>query len=154
MKVVRAWVGVTDDDWYRFLAARPTVREVDFWQPSGGHEFHVLAPGEPFFFKTHYPHNKVVGGGVLQRLGAPAGLRSMGPVRPGQRRRQHRADADPDRLCAETRKRTIVRQRRPAENLAYAAGASHAMRHQHNVARQAELNKGSGHAHSMANARV
>lgn len=65
MTVVRAWVGVTDDDWYRFLAARPTVTEVDFWQPSGGHEFHVLAPGEPFFFKTHYPHNKVVGGGFF-----------------------------------------------------------------------------------------
>jgi hypothetical protein len=23
----------------------------------------VLTPGEPFFFKTHYPHNRVVGGG-------------------------------------------------------------------------------------------
>jgi len=35
------------------------LQEVNFWQPSGGREFHVLAPGEPFFFKTHYPHNSI-----------------------------------------------------------------------------------------------
>ena len=58
-------MGVTDQTWYRFLAARPQVTEVNFWQPSGGREFRVLAPGEPFFFKTHYPHNKVVGGGFF-----------------------------------------------------------------------------------------
>jgi putative restriction endonuclease len=62
---VRAYVGVTDTTWYRFLAARPQLTEVNFWQPSGGREFRVLAPGEPFFFKTHYPHNKVVGGGFF-----------------------------------------------------------------------------------------
>jgi putative restriction endonuclease len=32
---------------------------------SGAREFRVLAPGEPFFFKTHYPHNKLVGGGFF-----------------------------------------------------------------------------------------
>ena len=63
--VVRAYVGVTDDNWYRFLADRPGVTEVNFWQPSGTREFRVLAPGEPFFFKTHYPHNKLVGGGFF-----------------------------------------------------------------------------------------
>jgi putative restriction endonuclease len=62
---VRAYVGVTDNDWYRFLAARPGLQEVNFWQPSGGREFRILAPGEPFFFKTHYPHNRVVGGGFF-----------------------------------------------------------------------------------------
>jgi len=62
---MRAYVGVTDNDWYRFLAARDGLQEVNFWQPSGGREFHVLAPGEPFFFKTHYPHNRVVGGGFF-----------------------------------------------------------------------------------------
>jgi putative restriction endonuclease len=65
MSIVRAYVGVTDGDWFRFLAARPAVAEVNFWQPSGGREFRVLAPGEPFFFKTHYPHNRVVGGGFF-----------------------------------------------------------------------------------------
>ncbi len=63
--VVRAYVGVTDNSWYRFLADRPGVTEVNFWQPSGAREFRVLAPGEPFFFKTHYPHNKLVGGGFF-----------------------------------------------------------------------------------------
>jgi putative restriction endonuclease len=56
---------VTDNTWYQFLAARPEVTEVNFWQPSGAREFRVLAPGEPFFFKTHHPHNKVVGGGFF-----------------------------------------------------------------------------------------
>jgi putative restriction endonuclease len=65
MSVVLAYVGVTDNNWYQFLAARPQVTEVNFWQPSGAREFRVLAPGEPFFFKTHYPHNKVVGGGFF-----------------------------------------------------------------------------------------
>lgn len=46
----------------RFLAARPELAEVNFWQPSGGRQFRVLTPGEPFLFKTHYPHNRVVGG--------------------------------------------------------------------------------------------
>ena len=48
MSVVRAYVGVTDYSWYQFLAARPQLTEVNFWQPSGAREFHVLAPGEPF----------------------------------------------------------------------------------------------------------
>jgi putative restriction endonuclease len=60
---VRAYVAVTDGEWYRFLAAQPAVDEVNFWRPGGGRGFHVLTPGEPFFFKTHHPHNRVVGGG-------------------------------------------------------------------------------------------
>lgn len=63
--LVHAYVGVTDKEWYSFLAARPEQLEVNFWQPSGGRQFHVLAPGEPFFLKTHYPHNRVVGGGFF-----------------------------------------------------------------------------------------
>jgi hypothetical protein len=34
MSFVRAYVGVTDQSWYQFLAARPQVTEVNFWQPS------------------------------------------------------------------------------------------------------------------------
>jgi putative restriction endonuclease len=60
---VKAYVGVTDGDWYRFLATRPLINEVNFWRPGGGRSFRVLTPGEPFFFKTHHPHNRVVGGG-------------------------------------------------------------------------------------------
>jgi putative restriction endonuclease len=63
--LMRAFFGITDGDWYRFLAARPELREVNFWQPSGGRALHVLAPGEPFFFKTHAPQNRVVGGGFF-----------------------------------------------------------------------------------------
>jgi putative restriction endonuclease len=62
---VRAYVGVTDGDWYRFLAARPDLSEVNFWRPAGDREFRALALGEPFFFKTHMPHNRVVGGGFF-----------------------------------------------------------------------------------------
>jgi putative restriction endonuclease len=60
---VRGYVAVTDDDWYHFLEIRPDLTEVNFWRPGGGRGFHALAVGEPFFFKTHYPHNRVVGGG-------------------------------------------------------------------------------------------
>jgi putative restriction endonuclease len=62
---MRGYVAVTDDSWYRFLASQPEIIEVNFWQPRGNRQFHVLAPGEPFFFKTHSPHNKVVGGGFF-----------------------------------------------------------------------------------------
>jgi putative restriction endonuclease len=63
--LVRAYVGVTDAEWYGFLSARPDLSEVNFWQPSGSRGFHAIAAGEPFFFKTHYPHNRVVGGGFF-----------------------------------------------------------------------------------------
>ena len=65
MTVMRAYVGVTDSSWCSFLRARPDVTEVNFWQPSGAREFRILSPGEPFFFKTHYPHNRLVGGGFF-----------------------------------------------------------------------------------------
>jgi len=67
---VRAYVGVTDGDWYRYLAARPGITEVNFWRPSGDREFRVLAVGEPFFFKTHKPHDRVVGGGFYSDFAA------------------------------------------------------------------------------------
>ena len=56
-------MGVTDGDWHRFLAYRPELDEVNFWRPAGGRAFHAIAVGEPFFFKTHHPHNRIVGGG-------------------------------------------------------------------------------------------
>lgn len=39
------------------------LSEVNFWRPSSGNEFRVLTPGEPFFFKSHHPSNRIVGGG-------------------------------------------------------------------------------------------
>jgi len=46
---VKAYVGVTDGDRYRFLTDRPTLNEVNFWCPGGGRSFGVLAIGEPSF---------------------------------------------------------------------------------------------------------
>lgn len=68
---VRGYVGVTDGDWYRFLAERPedTGGLVNFWKPGGG-PFKALQIGEPFFFKTHAPHNRVVGGGFFSGYAA------------------------------------------------------------------------------------
>lgn len=62
---MRFWVGVTDYDWYRFLAQRSDLDEVNFWQPSGAIPFRALAPGELFLFKLHSPRNFIVGGGVF-----------------------------------------------------------------------------------------
>ncbi|MET7876402.1 HNH endonuclease [Micromonospora profundi] len=61
---MKAFVGVTDERWYRFLAERPELNEVNFWRPSGG-GFRALVAGEPFLFKAHYPLNRVVGGGFF-----------------------------------------------------------------------------------------
>lgn len=65
ISTVKAYVGVTDGDWYRFLAGRPDLTEVNFWRPAGDREFRVLSLGEPFFFKTHKPDDRVVGGGFF-----------------------------------------------------------------------------------------
>ena len=62
---MRAYVGVTDWDWYTFLLERG-MTEVNFWQPSGGRRFAAVPTGSPFFFKTHYSHgNRIVGVGFL-----------------------------------------------------------------------------------------
>lgn len=61
---MRAFVGVTDDKWYEFLASRPDLSEVNFWRPSG-QGFGSIATGEPFLFKTHSPGARLVGGGFL-----------------------------------------------------------------------------------------
>lgn len=50
---MKGYIGITDGDWFRFLASQPGIEEVNFWQPSGGRGFRVLQPLEPFFFKLH-----------------------------------------------------------------------------------------------------
>ena len=64
------FVGVTDYDWFRFLAGRPDIDEVNFWQPSGRGSFKALQPGEPFLFKLHSPRNFIVGGGFFAHRSA------------------------------------------------------------------------------------
>lgn len=62
--MVSIFVGVTDNDWFDYLSARP-VEEVNFWAPSGRTNFCALQPGELFLFKLHSPENFIVGGGIF-----------------------------------------------------------------------------------------
>jgi putative restriction endonuclease len=63
---MRAYVAVTDGDWFRFLRALPGVDEVNFWQPGGQRGFSAVGVGQPFLFKLHYPEHAIVGGGFLR----------------------------------------------------------------------------------------
>lgn len=62
---MQGYVGVTDNDWFSFLASLPDIDEVNFWRPGGGTTFRRLVPGEPFFFKLHAPDNYIAGGGFF-----------------------------------------------------------------------------------------
>lgn len=62
---MKAFIGVTDNAWFRFLRSQPDVDEVNFWQPSGASQFRALQPGQPFLFKLHHPENFIVGGGFF-----------------------------------------------------------------------------------------
>jgi len=61
--LIRAFVGVTDRDWFDLLSKITDIDEVNFWQPSGNHHFMAIVPGELFLFKLHSPANFIVGGG-------------------------------------------------------------------------------------------
>lgn len=63
---MRGFVAPTDYGWYRFLQARPELREVNFWRPSQT-GFGALEPGELFFFKLKAPHNAIAGFGLFSR---------------------------------------------------------------------------------------
>ena len=103
---MRAYVAVTDKDWYQFLEGRPDLDEVNFWQPSGNRVFGTLKAGEPFLFKLHYPDNAIVGGGFLAHASlVEAGVawdafdeKNGAPSYPEMRRRierYRRAPSDP-----------------------------------------------------------
>jgi putative restriction endonuclease len=62
---MRAFIAVTDGDWYDFLRRQPGIDEVNFWQPGGTRLFRTLKSGEPLLFKLHYPANAIVGGGFF-----------------------------------------------------------------------------------------
>ena len=64
MSDMKIFVGVTDKAWADFLAQRPSSEEINFWRPSGK-SFAALSAGEPFLFKTHKPHDRIVGGAVF-----------------------------------------------------------------------------------------
>ena len=61
------YIGHTDQGWWRFLRARPEIREVNFWRPGGGRRFTALSPGEPFFFRLKSPIDRIGGFGLFAR---------------------------------------------------------------------------------------
>jgi putative restriction endonuclease len=61
---MKFWVGVTDNDWFRHLAARQ-LDEVNFWQPSATAPFRNASVGMPFLFKLKRPHHHIGGGGAF-----------------------------------------------------------------------------------------
>ena len=65
MQAMRAYVGVTDGDWFRLLAAQTNLEEINFWQPGGNRSFSAIVPGELFLFKLHAPQNFIAGGGFF-----------------------------------------------------------------------------------------
>ncbi len=62
---MRAYVGITDRDWFECLRHIPKLDEVNFWQPSGNRQFKAIQPKELFLFKLHHPYNFIVGGGIF-----------------------------------------------------------------------------------------
>ena len=90
---MKAYVGITDRDWFEFLASRPALDEINFWQPGGNRHFRVLKPGELFLFKLHSPDNFIVGGALFahssilplslawESFGAANGARSLSEMR-------------------------------------------------------------------------
>jgi putative restriction endonuclease len=64
---MNAYVAVTDQDWFDYLAALPSVDEVNFWQPTPwGGSLRVLKRGEPLLFKLKSPVNAIGGGGFFE----------------------------------------------------------------------------------------
>ena len=61
---MKFWVGVTDNNWFEYLATR-TPDEVNFWRPSGFGTFQTVPAGSLFLFKLHSPYNFIAGGGVF-----------------------------------------------------------------------------------------
>ena len=59
---MRGYIGNTDRD---FLRARPTLEEVNFWQPSGSRGFQAVLPGAPFFFRLKKPYYAIAGFGYF-----------------------------------------------------------------------------------------
>ncbi len=62
---MKAYVGITDFDWFKYLSGLPEIDEVNFWQPGGHQVFRTLSPNEPFLFKLHRPRDYIVGGGLF-----------------------------------------------------------------------------------------
>lgn len=67
---MRFYTGVTDNQWFRFLAAlsgEQPVDEVNFWHPGGKAPFKATEPGTPFLFKLKSPNHCIAGFGFYIR---------------------------------------------------------------------------------------
>lgn len=62
---MRLYVGNTDPEWFRFLAQRQPLDEVNHWQPGGRQQFNALNPGELFVFRLRSPINRIAGYGIF-----------------------------------------------------------------------------------------
>lgn len=63
---MRFFVGVTNNEWFEYLAAR-NPDEVNFWRPRSQLDFLAIPVGAPFLFKLHAPLNFIAGGGYFVR---------------------------------------------------------------------------------------
>ena len=61
---MKFFVGVTNNEWFEYLAAR-TPDEVNFWRPRSQSDFRAIPVGAPFLFKLHAPLNFIAGGGYF-----------------------------------------------------------------------------------------
>ena len=62
------YIGVTDHEWFQFLASEPPLDEVNFWRPSDLRTPQQLVPGTPFLFKLKARHgDHIVGFGIFAR---------------------------------------------------------------------------------------
>ena len=66
--MTRAYIGLTDPDWYAHLAAQPRLDEVNFWRPHGEKRFGAVPRGAPFLFKLRAPAKAIAGFGFLERF--------------------------------------------------------------------------------------
>lgn len=63
---MKFWVGVTDNNWFEFLADR-MPDEVNFWRPKNLNQFRAIDEGGLFLFKLHSPLNFIAGGAFFLR---------------------------------------------------------------------------------------
>ena len=61
---MKLFVGVTNNEWFRFLAERKPD-EVNFWRPRSQSDFKALTQGDVFLFKLHSPLDFIAGGGIF-----------------------------------------------------------------------------------------
>ena len=59
---MKAYVAITDGDWFEAVRYTPQLDELNAWKPTGSRHFRALDPGEPYLFKLHSPNHYIVGG--------------------------------------------------------------------------------------------